>query len=160
MTGVRSLLREDRGAVALETAILVPVLAIVIGLLVAAGRITVAGSSVDAAAKAAAREASIARNPYDAVSRAEAAARRTLSQHGMSCAAVSVRVDTTAFAPPTGPARVRATVRCTVNLSDAAVPGMPGTKTMESTVVSPVDRYRDRSLGPASESTPTTGEQL
>nr|WP_272923755.1 TadE/TadG family type IV pilus assembly protein [Streptomyces sp. SID3343] len=151
--------RGDGGSVALETAILVPVLALLVAVMVAAGRITMAGGAVDAAAKAAAREASLARNPYDAATRADAAARHTLDQRGLSCASVSVSLDTSEFAPPAGPARVRATVRCTVHLSDAAVPGMPGAKSMTSTVVSPVDRFRDRSLAPAP-GIPTKGRAL
>ena len=140
--------RGDEGAVALETAFLIPVLALVVAVLVAAGRITMAGSAVDAAAKAASREASLARDPHDAATRAESAVRRTLGQRGLSCQGVSVTLDTSEFAPPTGPARVRATVRCTVSLADAAVPGMPGSKTIQATMTSPVDRFRDRSLGP------------
>lgn len=135
----------DRGAVALETAFLVPVLLILLGVIIAAGRLTMAGNSVDAAAKAAAREASITRSTTDRETRARDAALASLRQSGLNCTSVNVELS---FTPPGKNARVTATVSCTVNLSDAAVPGLPGTRTMRATVISPVDRYRDTATGP------------
>lgn len=138
----RVLRADDEGVVSLETAILAVVLALLIGLAVAGGRITMAGSEVDAAAKAAARQASISRGPDADVSAREAAA-ESLRRSGVDCTSFGVQLD---FTAPGKGARVTATVTCTISLSDV-LPGMPGTKTMTSTVISPVDRYRDVSSG-------------
>ena len=52
---------------------------------------------------------------------------------------------TTGFATPVGtPATVSATVTCVVELSDLALPGVPGTRTVTVTVTSPLDTYRER----------------
>jgi hypothetical protein len=42
------------------------------------------------------------------------------------------------------PASVTATVTCVVNLSDVAIPGLPGTRTITATMSSPLDTYRER----------------
>ena len=44
----------------------------------------------------------------------------------------------------TNTASVTATVTCVVNLSDVAVPGLPGTRTITATMSSPLDTYRER----------------
>ena len=54
-------------------------------------------------------------------------------------------MDTSGFASPVGPpANVTATVTCVVNLSDVAVPGLPGTRTITATMTSPLDTFRER----------------
>ncbi len=50
--------RGDRGNAALELVILAPVIVLLIGMVVAAGRTTIAQGSIDAAARDAARQAS------------------------------------------------------------------------------------------------------
>lgn len=135
----------DRGSVTLELAVLAPVLLIFLGLIVAGGRVQLAGGSVETAAADAARQASIARTPAAAEAAALASARATLAGEGLSCAALSVSVDVAGFAAPLGqPAQVRADVACTVSLSDVAVPGMPGSHRMSATATSPLDPYRGR----------------
>lgn len=135
----------DRGAFALEAAVLAPALVMLVCVVVAAGRITLAGQAVDAAARSAAREASLARTPADARARAEAAARRTLAQEGISCAVLGITVDTKGLGAPIGRAgTVRAEITCRVGLSDVALPGLPGDKTLRASYTSVVDRYRER----------------
>jgi Flp pilus assembly protein TadG len=125
--------------------VLVPAIVAIICVVIAAGRIALAGQGVDAAARSAAREASLARTPGDAVARAEAAARRTLDQEGISCASLGITVDTSGLRAPVGQVgTVRADITCTVGLSDVALPGLPGSKTMRASYTSVVDRYRER----------------
>ena len=58
---------------------------------------------------------------------------------------MTISVDTSGFGSPVGtPASVRATVTCVVNLSDLAVPGVPGTRTVSASMSSPLDTYRER----------------
>ena len=134
---------RDRGSVALEAAIIAPGLIFLLCLVIAYGRIMLAGGTVEAAARAAAREASLARNPAEAKARAAAAAESSLAE--LRCTSTAVDVDTSGFAVPAGQiASVKATVSCTVGLSDLALPGLPGTKTMDATFTSVLDRYRSR----------------
>lgn len=135
----------ERGSVTLELAVLAPVLLIFLGLIVAGGRVQLAGGSVETAAADAARQASIARTPAAAQAAALASARATLAAEGLSCSPLSVSVDTAGFAAPLGqPAAVRAEVACTVSLADLLVPGVPGSHRMTATATSVIDPYRGR----------------
>jgi hypothetical protein len=115
--------------------------------MIAAGRIAVAGGSVEAAARDAARYASIARDATSARSAALIGARETLAQEGLKCVP-TVSVDTGGFSRPVGtPAAVSATVTCVVRLEDVALPGIPGSKELTSRFVSPLDPFRARDGG-------------
>lgn len=136
---------HDRGSAAIEAAIVVPALGLFIALIIAGGRITMAHQAVEAAATEAARTASISRTHEGASRDAYATANATLTNHDLRCTTTQVNVDTTGFAQSTGtPAAVTATVTCQVNLSDLAIPGLPGTRTITATMTSPIDTYRER----------------
>lgn len=107
------------------------------------GRVTTAHESVESAATDAARTASIGRNPVTAKNDAAQAAASSLAGQGLHCRHINVDVNTTGFTKPAGqPATVTATVSCTLDLSDLAVPGIPGTRTISATVSSPIDTWR------------------
>jgi Flp pilus assembly protein TadG len=135
----------QRGSVTLEVAILGPALLLLLGLVVVVGRISLSGGAIEAAARDAARQASIARDPTTATRDARSAAADTLTHQGLRCASLTVSVDTTGFAVPVGtPAQVSARVTCVVALSDIGVPGMPGSRTLRAQFASPLDRFRER----------------
>lgn len=137
--------RGDRGSVALETVIVAPALLLLIGVLVFAGRVTLAQQAVDAAGMDAVRAASIARSSGEAAGDARAAATATLANKQLHCRSTSVSVDTSGFGAPVGtPASTAVTVRCTVDLGDLALPGIPGSRTMTARATSPLDTYRER----------------
>ncbi|WP_433432235.1 TadE/TadG family type IV pilus assembly protein [Nonomuraea sp. CA-141351] len=133
---------------ALETAIIAPALIALLALMIAAGRIAIAQGSIEAAARDAARQASIARDSGTARAAALASAEEALSREGLKCSPL-VTVDTSGFSEPVGtPAVVSATVRCEVEFSDIALPGMPGSKALSSSFTSPLDRFRARGAQP------------
>ena len=135
----------DRGSEALEAAIGVPAFLLFIAMIIAGGRLAIADQSVQAAAAEAARSASIARTQGQAHGSAVSGATASLANQKLQCASKSVSVDTSGFASPVGtPANVTATVTCVVNLSDVAVPGLPGTRTITATMTSPLDTFRER----------------
>ena len=140
-------LGADDGNAALELVVLVPVLLGLLGLVIAAGRTSLAQGSVDAAARDAARQASIALTPSAAESAGSASADTALRRDGLDCRPV-VRIDTADFRtlPPGQPAMVWATVTCTVPLASLALPGLPGSCTMLGRFGSPLDIYRSRAL--------------
>lgn len=141
---LRSVQRE-RGSATIEAVIAVPAFALFVGLIIFAGRVTVAQQAVEAAANDAARSASISRTQGEAQRTAASSASSTLANQGLRCLSRTVQVDTSGFASPAGtPAQVTATVTCQVNLSDLSVPGVPGTKTVTATMVSAIDTYRER----------------
>jgi Flp pilus assembly protein TadG len=125
---------------ALELAILTPVVIVMLLVVVAFGRVTQGRQLVDQAAAAAARAASLAPTPTQAGVDARQAGLDTLAQAGMSCTAAEVRVDTSAFRPG---GQVTATVDCTATLSAMAMTGLPGSLSLHAHATSPLETYRD-----------------
>jgi len=145
MRNHRELLTGQDGASAVGFAILAPVMIIVLLVILTAGRLSLAGNAVEAAAASAARDASLARDPWTAQRAAQAAASRSLSQAGTRCQMLGAATDTSGLNAPLGQIGVvRVTVTCTARLSDIGLPGLPGEKTYTSTQISPVDPYRQR----------------
>ena len=138
-------LRDDRGSAGLEIVILAPALVGFLVLLAAAGRLSLAGNAVESAASAAAREASLSRNAAEAQTAAEDMARVAMAQSGVNCIDLEVSINTAGLTTAIGTTgQVSARVTCTVELSDAAIIGMPGTRDLNATASSPVDAYRER----------------
>lgn len=137
--------RADDGNAALELVILAPILLALLSLVIAAGRTGVAQGSVDAAARDAARQASIALTPAAAQTAGLVSARAALRQDGLDCSPAVV-IDTSQFTSvPVGrPAVVTAVVSCAVPLANLALPGLPGTAPLSARFTSPLDTYRSR----------------
>ena len=136
--------RRDDGNAALELVILAPVFLVLLALVIAAGQTSIAQGSVDAAARDAARQASISLTPAAAQAAAQSSADAALRGDGLDCMPV-VSVDTSQFSVPPGqPAAVSATVSCAVPLSSLALPGLPGTVRLHAGSTSPLDVYRSR----------------
>jgi hypothetical protein len=138
--------RRDRGSTTIELAILAPAVITFFVVALIAGRYAIALQAADSAAFDAARNASLSRTEAAAVARATVSASDSFAAQGIRCRnPVGVQVDTSGFAVPVGqPGTVSVTVICVVELSDIALPGMPGSTTLHSTFVSPLDTYRSR----------------
>jgi TadE-like protein len=141
-------LAGDDGNAPLELLILAPVILALIGLVIAAGRTSVAQGSVDAAARDAARQASISLSPAAARQAALSSANAALRADGLACKPVVRLSLQPGFSAPLGqPAQVSASVSCTVPLSDLLVPGVPGSRRLTARFTSPLDPYRSRASG-------------
>lgn len=128
-----------------ELVLLVPALVLVLGLLVAGGRLWFARTTVAEAAQTSARAASLARTAGAAVVDGQDAGRASLATAGLQCIPGTVEVQAAAFAVPVGtPATVRSTVRCTVPLGDVALPGLPGSIQLTADGSAALDTYRSR----------------
>jgi len=154
----------ERGSVSVEVAILTPVFLGLIALAVLAGRTAVARYAVEMAAHDAARAASIARTANDAIADGRTAVEAALAGQGLNCdpaASVSlvgrlsngntVSIEDTfdpAVVPVGTPVFIVATVSCDVSFRDLGVPGFATSIPVETTFVSPLDRYRSKALGP------------
>jgi len=136
----------ERGAASLELAILAPVLLALLALVVMGGRFAMASTAITGVAGAAARDASLARNPAAARAVAASTALATLVDQNLHCqGAPTVRVDTSGFAAAPGtPASVSVDVACVVVVNELGVPGLPATRTVHDRAVSPLDPYRSR----------------
>ncbi|WP_088313047.1 TadE/TadG family type IV pilus assembly protein [Kineosporia sp. R_H_3] len=125
---------------ALEMAILAPLIIVMLLVVVAFGRVTHGRAMVDQAAAAAARSASLAATPGQASTIAGRDARETLAGAGLSCTGARVSLDTSAFRPG---GQVTADVTCTVDLSSLALAGVPGRLTLTASSTAPLESYRD-----------------
>ncbi|BBG20665.1 hypothetical protein RVR_P139 (plasmid) [Actinacidiphila reveromycinica] len=137
--------RGDRGSEAIQAAIVTPLLIGFLCTAIAAGRLVISDGKIDSAAEDAARAASIERSAGAAQAAADTAAAKSLNDQGIKCASEHVAVDVGGLNVPVGQVGyVHVTVRCTVNLSDLLLPGVPGSKTLTSSFTSSVDAYRSR----------------
>ena len=136
----------DQGSTTLELVVWFPGLLLIIGLLIVAGRVNNANAAVEQAATDAARTASLARTAANATTTARSTAAATLAAQSLQCVSTTVAVSTGGFAARPGqPATVSATVTCPVRLSDLAIPGLPGTRTVTQAATSSLDTFRERS---------------
>lgn len=142
---MRARARDERGSLALEFALLVPIVVLLFGVVVGGARIWLARAATEQAAAAAARGASQARSVQDAERTGAALARAQATTDGLRCQRLVVDVSAGALAQAAGTAgSVASAVTCTVPLADVLVPGWPGTIEVIGRATAVVDRYRGR----------------
>lgn len=135
----------EHGSAAIEAVIGISAFVMLGSLVIAGGRVAITHQAVESAAAQAARQASITRAAPEAGAAATAAAGASLANQDVPCVSQGVVVDTSGFVSAPGvAAQVSATVTCTVDLSDVALPGVPGRMEIQSTMTSPIDTYRER----------------
>ncbi len=131
-------MNRERGlAVSVEAAVLLPVLALFIGLLVTLARVALAEQAIGSAAGAAARAATLSSSGMEA--RAHEAAADALEERQAPCGSTTVSV---ALGTQAGRQVVRVRVACTVDLADVSLPLMPGSFHVSAERSSPVDPLR------------------
>ena len=125
--------------------ILAPVMLLLTGFVVVAGRVAVAGAAVTSIAGNAARDA------RGAVAAASSSARASLTAQDLHCAGGGdVGVDPSGFAGAArggGGQAVVVTVTCLVSFSDLGFPGLPGSRSLTDQAVSPIDPNRAATNG-------------
>ena len=153
LTRLRRVGSADRGSATLELAILTPVMILLIGFAVVAGRVAIGNASVTTIAGDAARQASLARDARSASIAATTSARKDLAAQGLKCSGGgTVTADVTGFTPASrGTPGQSVTVRvdCLVTFADLAIPGLPGSRALTDQGVSPIDPNRSRVIGGA-----------
>lgn len=130
---------DDRGSVAVETAVVAPALVALLLLVVFAGRVSQAEGDVRRAASEASRAASLLQHPDGAEATATEVAASNLSASGVACGTLETEVDTTNFAPG---GTVTVTVRCTASMRDVSLLAVPGSRTFVARSVEVIDRHR------------------
>jgi Flp pilus assembly protein TadG len=129
----------DRGSSIIELAIVTPVVIVLLFTMVALGRYSNSKIEVEQASAAAARAASLTSSPGNASRAAQAAAAATLSGAGLSCAHLEASVNTADFRPG---GQVSVSVTCSADLSQLALVGVPGSASLSSTSVAPLEAFR------------------
>jgi Flp pilus assembly protein TadG len=139
------LVRNQRGAAAVELTLLLPALLLMLGLLIAGGRLWFARTTVNEAAQTAARAASLSRSTYAATAAGREAGAQSLETAGLRCRSTSVSINTAAFGVPAGtPSTVTSTITCSVDFSDVMLPGWPGSMELTGRGSAALDTYRSR----------------
>jgi Flp pilus assembly protein TadG len=145
--------RTEAGSSTVELVLAAPVLVVFLLFMVFAGRVVVAMGEVDAAARDAARDASLSRSAQSAqLAARRAAAADLFGNRLVACERVAVDVDTTKFQPSrtaTGATAgvVAVSVRCQMRTSDLTLLGLRGSQVVERRATAPVDAFRGVSLG-------------
>lgn len=138
--------RGERGSVSVEMAILAPVFVLLIVTAIVFGRTAIAANAMDVAAHDAARAASISRTPTAAADNARDAAAQALAYQGLDCLdEPTVVPDVSGFTGGgLGLRFVSVTISCEVSFADIALPGVPQSRVLTTTFISPIDTYRER----------------
>jgi len=139
---VRARLRDDRGTIAVEVAVIAPALLFLMLLVVYAGKVSEADGNVERAASDAARAASLRQHPSDVADDAQTTAAADLTAAGVPCLDVTTAVDTDDFDPG---GTVTVTVSCEASMADVTLLGVPGRRTFTATAVEVIDTYRSGS---------------
>lgn len=127
--------RECRGSTSVELAILAPLVGILLACIVLVGRVQIARADLEGAARSAARDLSIARDPDTVQREVEEGLDVTLKVGSPSCRSLS-------FTPLIRATEVSVTIACVVDLQAAAVLPVPGTMTVTAHATEVVDTYR------------------
>ena len=138
-------LARDRGSTTLEVVVIGPALLALLALVISAGRVAIAGQSVQTAAAQAARDTTLARTPAAGAAAGRETAARILTDQGLDCSPSRVDVHAADLALPVGqPGAVTVEVVCRVRLADVGVPGLPGSRTLRATATMPTDPWTAR----------------
>lgn len=129
----------NRGSATIEITLAAPVLVGFLLFVVLCGRLVSVQLDVDAAAHAAARAASLSRTVPAARTQARTMATQTLGERHVSCLHPAINIDTDNLTPG---GTVTVTIACTVPMADLVGLGVPGSRNVSATAVSPIDVWR------------------
>ncbi len=127
---------DDRGSVAVELVIVAPLFGLLLLAVVAVGRVQNGRADVEAAARMAARDLSIARDPTAQLAAVEQAAAATLNVGSPSCRTMSFNAAIEAE-------QIEVTVACATDLQDASLLPLPGTITVSASASEVRDVHRE-----------------
>ena len=130
--------RNQDGTLAVEAAIVAPVLLVLMLLVVYAGRAAQTDADVRSAAARAARAASVTGDVTAAETAASQIAAANLATAGITCQTVDIHVDADIRAGGT----VTVTLGCEVTNTDLAMLSVPGSRSSTASATQVVDTYR------------------
>lgn len=129
--------RGAAGSVTVELVIIAPIVGVLLAGVVLVGRVQGARADLEGAARAAARDLSLARDPHAALEVVRADAETTVRVGAPSCRTLDFAADISAD-------EVTVTLNCHVDLQAAAVLPVPGSMTVSATATEIIDQYRER----------------
>ncbi len=126
---------DERGSMAVEVIVLVPILLLMLMLIVAFGRYVSAQGDAQAIARDAVRAATLERTSADALDAARQVAEAS-APSSMTCRPAELSGTFQAGEV------IGVDLTCTVSFADLTVPGLPGSTTITATSSAPLDEYR------------------
>ena len=125
-----------------ELVILAPLVGLLLGAVVLVGRVQASRADLEGAARVAARDLSIARDPKAATGEVRRDAEVSLEVGSPTCRSMT-------FTPTISATEVSVTIACVVDLQDAAVLPVPATMTLtaDATEILDVHRETDTAFG-------------
>ncbi len=132
--------RDERGVATVELILLTPVILVILMLVVGAGRLGTIQGELAGVARDAARAASIQPTYEAAEMAAVETATAVLAQRQVQCQNPQIQLGPSTDIRAGGAVTVQ--IDCTVQLSDLAVPGLPGSRTIGAESVEVIDTYR------------------
>ena len=129
--------RSDRGSVSVELVILAPLFGLLLLGVIAVGRVSNARADVDAAARMAARDLSIARDPQGRLADVERTVAETLDVGSASCRSMSMSASVADDV-------IEVTVSCSADLQEASVLPLPGSLNISGSASEVRDAFRER----------------
>jgi Flp pilus assembly protein TadG len=129
---------DDGGSAVVEVVVLAPVFFLFIAAIVLVGKLNVGSAHVEVAARSAARSISLAADPAgpQAAAEAERTARDMVKEGEAMCRSMSFDVEVDL-------AEVTVTIGCDVDLREASLLAVPGTRTVTASATEVIDRYRE-----------------
>lgn len=137
----------ERGSLAIEAAILIPAIAALFSLVVIIGQLETASGSVQEAARVGARTVTLnyvaSESDKQLNQVAGTAVVQSLAQSGVSCHRLTVQAGRTSLQTGNIPLQmVRVDIKCTVQVNDLFVTGVPGEMEFDQSFTSAIDYYR------------------
>ena len=126
----------DRGSVSVELAILTPVFALMLSVVLLVGRTQSSRADIDAAAHAATRSISLARDPAAAAATARDVTADRLQVGSPSCESLTWDVEIT-------DTDVTVRLACSVDLTEAVLLPVPGSVEVGATATEVLDRFAE-----------------
>jgi Flp pilus assembly protein TadG len=135
--GERIRRRTERGSMAVEIVILAPVMLAFLMLLVAAGRLVAVKGDLEAAARDAARGASLERDVGTAGAQARSIVSASLDKQSIACRPADLGGSNFVAG-----GFVRVTLDCRVSYDGLGLIGLPGSVAVTADSAAPIDTYR------------------
>ncbi len=132
-------MRGDVGSLTVELVVITPILFVLALTMLVFGRVSASRQEVVEASRAGAQAAAVMSDANSAQRGAAVDAAVGISNRGHACTNPQIVTDASHFQPG---GYVTVTVTCHVALSDIAVPGMPGSTTVQASATAPIDPYR------------------
>ena len=127
--------RDDRGSAPVELVVLAGVSFLFVAMIVFVGRLNVGSAHAEAAARSAAREISVARDPEAAIGPARSTS-QTVEEGSAMCRDMSFDARVT-------DEDVEVTIDCRVDVSEATLLRVPGTMSVSASAREAIDQFRE-----------------